>query len=132
MNRGAIDAVDMVSTMQKDIEESKTEQFFGGDSLTVNEFRADLAGEVATTRYKLTLTPLDTKLGVLPSSLEFIWDNPAQTGQAVTNYICWQIFRDDGIFEWRIEGSRVADFDTSMVFQWIGKGEVNLEVVNGQ
>lgn len=44
MNRGVIDAVDMVSTMQKDIEESKTEQFFGGDSLTVNEFRADLAG----------------------------------------------------------------------------------------
>lgn len=132
MDREAGTVTGIVADLQNDVDESKSTQFFGGDSLNINEFRTALAGELTTTRYKLTLTPTDPKLGVLPSTLEFIWDNTSQTGQAITNYYAWQIFRDDGVFEWRIEGSRVADFDTAMVFQWIGKGTVNLEVVNGE
>ena len=129
MDRETANVTSIVAGLQTDIDESKSTQYFGGDSLTVNEFRADLIGDVSTTRYRLTLTPADAKLGVLPSSLEFIWNNTSQTGQAVTNYMAWQVFRDDGVFEWRVQGSRVADFDTSMVFQWIGKGTVSMEVV---
>lgn len=129
MDRSNIDVIGVVSQLQDEVDESKSTQYFGGDSLVLDEFTAQLADDNSTL-YRLTLTPDDPKLGVLPSSLDLKWNNFAQTGQSMSNYVIWQVFRDDGVFEWRIEGAHVADFTTSLSLQFIGKGTVELERIS--
>lgn len=129
MDRSAIGVTGVVSQLQDEVDESKSTQYFGGDSLVLDEFTAQLADDNSTL-YRLTLTPDDPQLGVLPSSLDLKWDNAAQTGQSMSNYVIWQVFRDDGVFEWRIEGAHVADFTTSLSLQFIGKGTAELERIS--
>lgn len=129
MDRSDIEVTGVVSQLQDEVDESKSTQYFGGDSLVLDEFTAQLADDNSTL-YRLTLTPDDPELGVLPSSLDLKWDNTAQTGQSMSNYAIWQVFRDDGVFEWRIEGAHVADFTTSLSLQFIGKGTAELERIS--
>lgn len=129
MERSDATVIGIVSQLQDEVDESKSTQYFGGDSLIANEFSAILSDD-ASTLYKLTLTAEDTQLGVLPSSLDLKWDNPEQTGQSMSNYVVWQVFRNDGVFEWRIEGAHVADFSTSLSLQFIGKGTAILERIS--
>lgn len=129
MERSDATVIGIVSQLQDEVDESKSTQYFGGDSLIVNEFSATLSDDDSTL-YKLTLTADDPQLGVLPSSLDLKWDNPEQTGQSMSNYVVWQVFRDDGVFEWRIEGVHVADFTTSLSLQFIGKGTAVLERIS--
>lgn len=129
MDRSDMDVIGVVSQLQDEVDESKSAQYFGGDSLVLDEFTAQLADDNSTL-YRLTLTPDDPELGVLPSSLDLKWDNTAQTGQSMSNYVIWQVFRDDGVFEWRIEGAHVADFTTSLSLQFIGKGTAELERIS--
>lgn len=129
MDRSDIDVIGVVSQLQDEVDESKSTQYFGGDSLVLDEFTAQLADDNSTL-YRITLTPDDPELGVLPSSLDLKWNNFAQTGQSMSNYVIWQVFRDDGVFEWRIEGAHVADFTTSLSLQFIGKGTVELERIS--
>lgn len=129
MDRSDMDVTGVVSQLQDEVDESKSTQYFGGDSLVLDEFTAQLADDNSTL-YRLTLTPDDPELGVLPSSLDLKWDNSAQTGQSMSNYVIWQVFRDDGVFEWRIEGAHVADFTTSLSLQFIGKGTAGLERIS--
>lgn len=125
MERSNLSAVDMVAGLGQDMDESKATQYFGGDALIVGEYSAVLSDDLSTL-YQLTLSPDDPKLGVLPSSLELKWSNTQLTGQSMSNYVVWQVFRNDGIFEWRIEGAHVADFTTSLTLQYIGKGTATL------
>lgn len=125
MERSGLSAVDMVANLGQDMDESKATQYFGGDALIVGEYSAILSDDMATL-YRLTLSPDDQKLGVLPSSLELKWSNTQLTGQSMSNYVVWQVFRNDGVFEWRIEGAHVAEFTTSIVLQYIGKGTATL------
>lgn len=129
MERSGSDVISVVNQLQDEVDESKSTQYFGGDSLIVDEFTAELSDDDSTL-YKLTLTADDPQLGVLPSSLDLKWDNPEQTGQSMSNYVVWQVFRDDGAFEWRIEGAHVANFTTSLSLQFIGKGTAELERIS--
>ncbi len=125
MSRRTSDITDIVSELMLAQDEAKTEQFFGGDALKVNEYDVQLSND-ASVVYSLTLTPDDPELGVLPSSLDLRWTNTNMNSQATTNYFASQVYRADGVFEWRIDGGHSNDYDTYLTLQWIGAGAVKL------
>lgn len=124
MDRTPSDLAEIIATAERDLNELKELQIFGGDALIVNEYGAQLSNDASAT-YQLTLTP-SSELGVLPSSLMLKWTNTQIAGQASTNYFVSQVYRDDGVFEWRITGGRVNDFDTFISLQYLGEATVNL------
>lgn len=124
MDRTPSDLAEIIATAERDLNELKELQIFGGDALIVNEYSAQLSNDASAT-YQLTLTP-SSELGVLPSSLMLKWTNTQIAGQASTNYFVSQVYRDDGVFEWRITGGRVNDFDTFISLQYLGEATVNL------
>lgn len=124
MDRTPSDLAEIVATAERDLNELKELQIFGGDALIVNEYNAQLSNDASAT-YQLTLTP-SSELGVLPSSLMLKWTNTQIAGQASANYTAFQVYRDDGVFEWRITGGRVNDFDTFISLQYLGEATVNL------
>ena len=124
MDRTPSDLAGIIATAERDLNELKELQIFGGDALIVNEYSAQLSNDASAT-YQLTLTP-SSELGVLPSSLMLKWTNTQIAGQASTNYFVSQVYRDDGVFEWRITGGRVNDFDTFVSLQYLGEATVNL------
>lgn len=124
MDRTPSDLAEIIATAERDLNELKELQIFGGDALIVNEYNAQLSDDASAT-YQLTLTP-SSDLGVLPSSLMLKWTNTQIAGQASANYTVFQVYRDDGVFEWRITGGRVNDFDTFVVLQYLGEATVNL------
>ena len=124
MERDSDGIVELVCQLERDLEELKSAQIFGGDALIVNEFSDALANDASAT-YSLTLTP-DSELGCLPSKLYLKWTNNDPTGQALANYYANQVFRNDGVFEWVITGGYISPFDTSLVLQFIGSGTVEL------
>ena len=124
MDRTPSDLAEIIAAAERDLNELKELQIFGGDALIVNEYNAQLSNDTSAT-YQLTLTP-SSELGVLPSSLMLKWTNTQIAGQASTNYFVAQVYRDDGVFEWRITGGRVNDFDTFISLQYLGEATVNL------
>lgn len=124
MDRTPSDLAEIIATAERAVNELKELQIFGGDALIVNEYNAQLSNDASAT-YQLTLTP-SSELGVLPSSLMLKWTNTQIAGQASTNYFVSQVYRDDGVFEWRITGGRVNDFDTFVSLQYLGEATVNL------
>lgn len=124
MDRTPSDLAEIIATAERDMNELKELQIFGGDALIVNDYDAQLSNDASAT-YQLTLTP-SSELGVLPSSLMLKWTNTQIAGQASTNYSVAQVYRDDGVFEWRITGGRVNDFDTFVSLQYLGEATVNL------
>lgn len=124
MDRTPSDIAEIIATAERDLNELKELQIFGGDALIVNEYSAQLSNDASAT-YQLTLTP-SSDLGVLPSSLMLKWTNTQIAGQASANYFVSQVYRDDGVFEWRITGGRVNDFDTFVSLQYLGEATVNL------
>ena len=125
MNRRVPGVTDIVSELLLSQDESKTEQFFGGDALKVNEYDAQLSNDSSVV-YSLKLTPSNPELGVLPSSLDLRWTNTDINSQATTNYYASQVYRSDGVFEWRLNGGHSNDYDTYLTLQWIGAGTVSL------
>lgn len=124
MDRTPSDLAEIIAAAERDLNELKELQIFGGDALIVNEYNAQLSNDASAT-YQLTLTP-SSELGVLPSSLMLKWTNTQIAGQASANYTVFQVYRDDGVFEWRITGGRVNDFDTFISLQYLGDATVNL------
>ena len=124
MDRTPSDLAEIIATAERDLNELKELQIFGGDALIVNEYSAQLSNDASAT-YQLTLTP-SSDLGVLPSSLMLKWTNTQIAGQASTNYFVSQVYRDDGVFEWRITGGHINDFDTFISLQYLGDATVNL------
>lgn len=116
---------ELIAMAERDLEELKTTQIFGGDALAVQEFIAPLGKEHS---YKLTLTP-QTKLGVMPSKCDLIWENKDNNSQMLSNFNISQVYREDGIFEWYILGGGSGQFDTQIRLEYIGHGSVLLEVV---
>lgn len=129
IDRNPDDIVEQVAQAKLDLQELKELQFFGGDALTVNEFEAELSDDTSV-EYSLTLTPDDPTLGVLPSAVELKWTNMNMNSQAMVGYYVYQVYRDDGVFEWRISGGHSDYFITYLLIQWIGSGTVNLERVS--
>ncbi len=129
IDRNPDDIAEQVAQAKLDLQELKELQFFGGDALTVNEFEAELSDD-ASVEYSLTLTPDDPTLGVLPSAVELKWTNTNMNSQAMVGYYVYQVYRDDGVFEWRISGGHSDYFITYLLIQWIGSGTVNLERVS--
>ena len=127
MDRAPSNIADIIATAERDLNELKETQIFGGDSLVLNEYSAQLSNDASAT-YELTLTP-SSDLGALPSSLMLKWTNEQAVGQASSNYATFQVFRDDGVFEWRITGGHINNFDTYLVLQYLGDAEVTLERV---
>ena len=128
MSRDLPTITGLINQIYQWLNEEKTEQFFGGDALKVNEFTAQLSNDTSST-YSLTLTP-KSELGVLPSSLSLKWVNPNRQSQSVDNFFSYQVYRSDGVFEWLIDGGHINDFDTYVSLQYIGDGEVNLTRVS--
>lgn len=124
MDRTPTEITELVAQLERDLDELKSAQVFGGDALFVNEYSEKLSNDASAT-YTLTLTP-DSELGCLPSKLYLKWTNPNIQGQSSANYVVDQVYRDDGVFEWRIVGGHVNNFDTALVLQWIGSGTVSL------
>lgn len=128
MDRDYATITDLISAAQTDLEELKEAQFFGGDALIVNEWTEKLSND-SSVNYRLTLTPDDPKLGVLPSTPQLMWTNPNASGQSAQNYYCNPVYRTDGIFEWVLVGGHVDNFDTYLKLQYLGKGTVELRRV---
>lgn len=129
IDRNPDNIVEQVAQAKLDLQELKELQFFGGDALTVNEFEAELSDDTSV-EYSLTLTPDDPTLGVLPSAVELKWTNTNMNSQAMVGYYVYQVYRDDGVFEWRISGGHSDYFITYLLIQWIGSGTLNLERVS--
>lgn len=125
LRRGIDSLTEQVSDLQRNLEELKELQYFGGDALVVNEYEAELSDDLSAD-YTLTLTPDDPSLGVLPSAVELKWTNTNMNSQATAGYYVYQVYRDDGVFEWRISGGHSDYFITYLLIQWIGKGTVSL------
>lgn len=125
MDRNESEISNIVNQIEHDLDELKSTQVFGGDALVTNEFSATLSNDASAT-YSLTLTPDDARLGCLPSKLYLRWTNSDASSQALSNYYAYQVFRDDGVFEWIISGGHVSDFSTDLVLQYIGSGTVTL------
>lgn len=126
MLRRSVDSLtEQVSDLQTNLEELKELQYFGGDALVVNEYEAELSDDFSAD-YTLTLTPDDPELGVLPSTVELKWTNSNMNSQAMVGYYVYQVYRSDGVFEWRISGGHSDYFITYLLIQWIGKGTVEL------
>lgn len=126
MLRRSVDSLtEQVSDLQTNLEELKELQYFGGDALVVNEYEAELSDDFSAD-YTLTLTPDDPGLGVLPSTVELKWTNSNMNSQAMVGYYVYQVYRSDGVFEWRISGGHSDYFITYLLIQWIGKGTVEL------
>lgn len=117
--------VELIATAERNLQELKELQIFGGDALKVQEAVFDLVND-SSTEYTLTLTPDDPELGVLPSKCELIWDNPDNNSQMMRDYYISQVYREDGVFEWYIVGSNMLDLPTQLRLQYIGKGTANL------
>lgn len=129
MDRDETNVVDIVNNIIAELNELKTDQVFGGDAIVANEFDAQLSND-ASVIYSLTLTPANLDLGVLPSSLELRWTNTNMHSQSTTNYVVSQVYRSDGVFEWKIEGGHINDYDTYVTLQYIGDGMVELTRVD--
>lgn len=127
MDRTPAELNEMIATAERAVEEIKETQIFGGDALFLNEFTEQL-DNVSSATYQLTLAPA-SDLGVLPSKLYLKWTNTQIAGQASTNYVVSQVYRDDGVFEWRITGGYISAFDTYIVLQYLGEGTVTLTKV---
>lgn len=125
MDRNESEISSIVNQIEQGLDELKSTQVFGGDALVANEFSATLSDDASAT-YSLTLTPDDAQLGCLPSKLYLRWTNSDASSQALSNYYAYQVFRDDGVFEWIISGGHVSDFGTDLVLQYIGSGTVTL------
>lgn len=117
--------VELIATAERNLQELKELQIFGGDALKVQEAVFDLVND-SSTEYTLTLIPDDPELGVLPSKCELIWDNPDNNSQMMRDYYISQVYRDDGVFEWYIVGSNMLDLPTQLRLQYIGKGTATL------
>lgn len=125
MDREPTNIAELVAQINEELNDSKTDQIFGGDALIVNEYDAQLSNDASAT-YTLTLTPNNPDLGVLPSRLDLRWTNTNMNSQATNNYFAYQVYRSDGVFEWRITGGHVNDYDTYLTLQYLGEGIVNL------
>ena len=117
--------VELIATAERNLQELKELQIFGGDALKVQEAVFDLVND-SSTEYTLTLIPDDPELGVLPSKCELIWDNPDNNSQMMRDYYISQVYREDGVFEWYIVGSNMLDLPTQLRLQYIGKGTATL------
>lgn len=124
MERSSSDLVEMISAAMRDIDDAKAYQSFGGDALIVHE-RTERLSNAARARYRLRLAPLNDKLGVLPSAVDLRYEAPQGT-YILANYFQTPIYREDGVFEWLIDGTRMNDFDTYLTVQWIGPAAYQL------
>ena len=109
--------INMIDQIEKDLEELKTAQIFGSDSMNINSWTK----EVSTSgTYQLTLTPTQGSLGILPIELS------AQTEpNLLYGYPPTPVFRFDGIFQWKISLSDPV----KIMLRWIGAGTVTWEKI---
>lgn len=124
MLRRSRGVTDFVYDAMKDVEELKTLQMFGSDSLGVNSYSRDFNTGVQLKDYKLTLTPSNTDLGVLPLSVDVERDGED------FGYNSTPVCRFDGIFEWDFHlGGYVTSEVVRVTIKWIGAGVVNITEV---
>ncbi len=128
MNREFSTISGLIADINTRLDDLKTSQPFGGDALIVNEYQAQLSNDNVAT-YRLTLSPTNENLGVLPSKLFLRWTNDDMQSQALSDYYIVQGYREDGIFEWIIDGGGLNGFNTSIILQYIGSGNVTLKRV---
>ena len=120
---------ELVVEAERNLQELKSLQIFGGDALKVQEAVFDLVNDSSTT-YTLTLQADDPAVGVLPSKCELLWDNPNTNSQMMSDYTISQVYRGDGVFEWYIVGTNILDLEVKVRVQYIGKGTATLTRVS--
>lgn len=117
MSRVDSGLINMIDQIEKDLDELKSAQIFGSDSMNINSWTK----EVTTNgTYRVTLAPSQGSLGVLPMELS------AQTDpRLVYGYPPTPVFRFDGTFQWKISLSDPV----KIMLRWIGAGTVTWEKI---
>lgn len=117
MSRVDSGLINMIDQIEKDLDELKSAQIFGSDSMNINSWTK----EVTTNgTYRVTLAPSQGSLGVLPMELS------AQTDPSlVSGYPPTPVFRFDGTFQWKISLSDPV----KIMLRWIGAGTVTWEKI---
>lgn len=117
MSRVDSGLINMIDQIEKDLDELKSAQIFGSDSMNINSWTK----EVTTSgTYRVTLAPSQGSLGVLPMELS------AQTDPSLAyGYPPTLVFRFDGTFQWKISLSDPV----KIMLRWIGAGTVTWEQI---
>lgn len=110
--------INMVTQIEEDLEEIKTSQIFGSDSMHINSWSSDLSTNAT---FRVTLTPTADSRGVLPVEIS-MQSNPNYSYGAQPPS---PVYRFDNIFQWDVIGD---SFDKPKVLvRWIGKGTVTIQ-----
>ncbi len=117
MSRVDSGLINMIDQIEKDLDELKSAQIFGSDSMNINSWTK----EVTTNgTYRVTLAPSQGSLGVLPMELSAQTDPSLASGYPPT-----PVFRFDGTFQWKISLSDPV----KIMLRWIGAGTVTWEKI---
>ena len=117
MSRVDSGLVNMIDQIEKDLDELKSAQIFGSDSMNINSWTK----EVTTSgTYRVTLAPSQGSLGVLPMELS------SRTVPSLAYcYPPTPVFRLYGTFQWKISLSDPV----KIMLRWIGAGTVTWEKI---
>ena len=123
----------LTAQAQRDLQELKDMQIFGGDSLRVEQWTSEVLADdpLILKKYLVRLEPLaDT--GVLPCKAELLYPEPTSYDQvADKNFTVDEnaVFDGTGSFEWVVQGYRYQNYETKVRLQWIGKGKVTIKEI---
>ena len=117
MSRVDSGLINMIDQIEKGLDELKSAQIFGSDSMNINSWTKE---ETSSGTYRVTLAPSQGSLGVLPMELS------AQTDPSLAyGYPPTPVFRFDGTFQWKISLSDPV----KIMLRWIGAGTVTWEKI---
>ena len=121
MSRASKGFTEMVVDARRDLEELKTLQIFGSDSMNINSWSQDVTMGTTAVSYTLTLTPDNADLGVLPLAVNI------QLSSTSWGYEPYQVIRTDGTFQWTFTlGGYQSSESVRIMLRWIGAGTVTL------
>lgn len=109
---------DMIADAQRDLEEIKSTQIFGSDSMNINSWYRDYNGNT-NTNLIVTLTP-KSDLGVMPLEIEL------QLSKSTIGQTAQPRVRVDGTFEWHVAFFTATNETVRLMLRWIGDGEVTV------
>lgn len=120
MSRVDSGLIAMIDQVEKDLEELKTAQIFGSDSMNVNSWTKEVAQD--NNSHRLTLAPSQGSLGVLPMEVS------VQTeANIVYGFQPVMVYRFDGVFQWEIPSTGIDS--VRIMLRWIGAGTVTWETI---
>ena len=112
--------INLIDNAEKELEELKTAQIFGSDSMNINVWSKELTP--GYNNYRVTLTPKAGSRGLLPMEISIQLPTSFLYG-----YEARPIFRYDGTFQWNLYIS--GQDNMKIMLRWIGAGTVTWEQI---